>query len=192
LAVGLFAVPPSADSYRMLLTLPPVFILGAMGLDYLLNISGMEWEGAKRAYVLSTAGVLTAMLIMGVWLYYFDFAGKCRYGGGLVGRFASYLGVFARTVDENSEIYVLSDNEYFYGSHASSDFLSQHREITNVPEPMDVYEVRYGETIVANPARIDELQAWIDEHPGGELTKVYDCDNLILIAYQIPEKAFGP
>jgi hypothetical protein len=192
LAIGIFSIPPSADSYRMLMTLPPVFIMGAVGLDYLLTIVGLGWERSPQRYQFATAGVLTAMLVIGTWTYYFDFAGKCRYGGGQVGRFASYMGAFAGTVDENSDIYLLSDDAYFYGSHASADFLSKHRPITNYPDAMDSYEIKYGETIIASPPRMEEMLAWAEAHPGGSLTRLYDCENLILVAYQIPEKSFGP
>ncbi len=192
LAVGIFSIPPSADSYRMLMTIPPVFIMAAIGLDYLLTVIGLGHEDSRQANLISTAGILVAMFILGLKTYYFDFAGKCQYGGGEVGRFASYLGGYAGTVDQNADIYLLSDSIYFYGTHASTDFLSQHRPITNYPEAMDGYEIKYGETLIAIPPRIPELLTWAEEHPGGHLTRVYDCDKLILVAYQIPEKSFGP
>jgi hypothetical protein len=191
-AIGVFSIPPSADSYRMLMTLPPVIVMAAMGLDHLMNMMGFSWEKSPGTYIFSATGVMVAMSIIGVWTYYFDFAGNCRYGGGQVGRFASYLGGYAGTVDQNSDIYLLSDSIYFYGTHASTDFLSQHRPIANYPEAMDSYEIKYGETIVASPPRIPELLTWAEAHPGGSLTRLYDCDNLILVAYQIPEKSFGP
>ncbi len=191
-AVGIFATPPSSDSYRMLIALPPAFVMAAVGLDYLLYVSGVEWQSSKQAYILSATSILIVISIMGVTLYYFDFAGKCLFGGETAGRFASYLGVYAKTVDEDSKIFLLNDNYYFYGSHASVDFLSEHRMITNYPDPMDSYEVKYGETIIASPPRIEELLAWAEANPGGELTKEYDCENVILVSYKIPEKTFGP
>jgi hypothetical protein len=191
-AIGIFSIPPSADSYRMLMTIPPAFVMAAIGLDYLLTMIGLGWEKSPRTYAFASAGTIAAMLIIGIWTYYFDFAGKCRYGGGNVTRFASYMGAFAATVEPNSDIYLLSDSTFFYGSHGSADFLSRHRLITNHPETMDAYEIKYGETIIASPPRMEELLTWAEAHPGGSLTRVYDCENLILVAYQIPEQSFGP
>lgn len=192
IAVGIFSLPPNADSYRMLIALPPAFVMAAIGVDYLLSIYGIEWEKSRITYIYSAASILIAMSILGIWMYYFDFAGKCRYGGNLEARFASYLGVYAKTVEEDSAIYLLSDNIYFYGSHASADFLSEHREITNYPDPMGSYQVKYDETIIASPNRIEELLTWVGSNPGGIITTLYDCDRTILVSYKIPEKTFGP
>jgi 4-amino-4-deoxy-L-arabinose transferase-like glycosyltransferase len=192
LAIGIFALPPNADSYRMLAVLPPAFVIAAIGLDQFLEIAGFTWAAARRMYVTLAFAVILGVSVLSIWLYYDDFAGKCLYGGNLEARFASYLGVYAKTVDENSSIYLLSDDIFFYGSHASADFLSGGRSITNYDGPMDSYQVEYGETIIANPDRIPELLAWAEAHPGGKLITLSDCENVILVAYRIPEKSFEP
>jgi hypothetical protein len=192
LAVGIFSLPPTADSYRMLITLPPAFLIAAIGLDQMLEIAGFPWVTARRIYAALTLSVIFGISVLSIWMYYSDFVGKCRYGGNLEGRFASYLGVYAKTVDENSKIYLLSDPVFFYGSHASVDFLSGKKPIVNYGDSMDAYQVEYGETIIANPSRIDELLAWAKIHPGGQLTKLKDCERVILVSYKIPDKSFGP
>jgi hypothetical protein len=121
-----------------------------------------------------------------LWTYYGDFAGQCRYGGDSQSRFASYLGLYVKTIGNESSVYLLSDSVYFYGSHASTDFLSERRRINNVLEPIDILTPVSGETIIASPARIPELETWAHDHPGGELHYQYDCDNIILLAYQLP------
>ncbi len=191
-AISIFALPPSADSYRMLIVLPPVFLIAAIGLDQLLGIAGFQWLTTRKAYIALTVGIVLGIAILDIWTYYFDFAGKCRYSDNLEGRFASYLGSYAKTVDPNSKIYLLSDDIFFYGSHASTDFLSGSRPIINDKDPMDSYQVQSGETIIASPNRFDELLAWADAHPGGQLVKQNDCKKLILVAYKIPIKNFGP
>ena len=185
-SVGVFAIPPSADSYRMLMALPPAFIMAAIGLDQILELLGIGWKSARTAYTFSASAILVSLLIFNMWTYYGDFAGKCRFGGNLVGRFASYLGSYAKEVDSEYSIYLLSNDQYFYGSHASTDFLSQRREIINFPDSIDTLNPISGETIIASPDRIAELQAWAHAHPGGELHYRYDCENIILLAYQIP------
>ncbi len=185
-SVGIFAIPPSADSYRMLMALPSALVMAALGLDQVLELLGFGWKTSRNAYILSSSAVLVSLLIFNMWTYYGDFAGKCRFGGNLVGRFASYLGSYARGVDNELPIYLLSDGIYFYGSHASTDYLSERRTITNFPDPIDMLEPISGETIIANPERIPELEAWARLHPGGSLHYRYDCSNTILLAYQVP------
>ncbi|HNF94481.1 MAG TPA: hypothetical protein PLQ75_07525, partial [Anaerolineales bacterium] len=60
------------------------------------------------------------------------------------------------------------------------------RAIINVSDPVDTLNPVSGETIIANPDRIPELEAWARTHPGGQLNYRYDCDKTILLAYQVP------
>ena len=130
--------------------------------------------------------MLVSLLGFNLWTYFGDFGGQCRFGGTPSDRFASYLGSYVRTIDNESRVYLLSDADYFYGSHPSVDFLSQHRLIINFPEPVDTLASSAGETIIANPARIDELETWMHGHPGGTINYLYDCTRNILLAYRLP------
>ncbi len=186
LAIGIFATPPSADSYRILFIFPASLIMVAFGLDQTLELFGLGWESARRAYVLSVIGILFSLFLFNMGTYYGDFGGKCRYGENLVGRFASYLGNFVRTVESESPIYLLSNNSYFYGSHASVDFLSQKRPIVNFPGSLDTLNPVSGETIIASPDRIAELEAWVRIHPGGKIHYEYDCTTTIMMVYSLP------
>lgn len=186
LAVGLFAIPPSADSYRMLMAFPAALVMCAIGLDQILAVFGIGWQNSKQAYAFSISIVLLGLLILNAWTYFGDFAGQCRFGGNLAGRFASYLGSYVKTLESESSVYLLSDGQFFYGSHASTDFLSQNRPIINHSDPIDSLRAIHGETIIANPDRIKELEDWVRLHPGGKVHYVYDCQNTILMAYQIP------
>ncbi len=192
LAIGIFSIPPNSDGYRMLIVLPPALIMAAIGLDQVLSLFGVEWPHSSRAYIFLASSLMLAAAVINVSYYYLDFVGRCKYGDNLLTRFASYLGVYAGSVDKNSPIYLLSDQDYYYGSHPSVGFLSNQRPITNYPGPMDTYQIQYGETIIASPYRIDELKQWAAAHPGGKMDNVYDCQNEILASYQIPEKTFGP
>ncbi|MBE0682410.1 MAG: glycosyltransferase family 39 protein [Anaerolineales bacterium] len=185
-SIAIFATPPSADSYRMLMALPAAFIMATLGLDQILDLLGLGWKSARNAYVFVVSAILVSLFIFNLWTYYGDFAGRCRFGGNLVGRFASYLGGYAGTIDNELQVYLLSDSQYFYGSHASTDFLSERRKITNIPDSLDLFNPVSGETIIASPERIPELEAWARAHPGGQLNYRYDCDTTILLAYRVP------
>jgi hypothetical protein len=170
----------------MLMALPPAFIMAAVGLDQILELLGLGWNNTRFAYLFSTASILVSLLIFNVWTYFGDFAGQCRYGGNLEGRFASYLGIYVKTIENELPVYLLSNDIYFYGSHASTDFLSDRRSVTNFPDPIDMLNPVSGETIIATPDRIKELEDWARLHPGGQLHYRYDCQTTILAAYQVP------
>lgn len=186
LAIGIFSIPPSADSYRMLIVLPPALLMAGMAIDEIMEMIGVGWERHSKSYAFLVGALLICLAAFNLWAYYGDFVGQCRYGGNLAGRFASYLGQYAKTVDEGSQIYLLSDETFFYGSHASTDFLSGQKKITNVAGPVNTMPGVLGDTIVASPSRIAELETWIHEHPGGKTNYIRDCSNIILLGYKIP------
>jgi 4-amino-4-deoxy-L-arabinose transferase-like glycosyltransferase len=185
-SIAMFATPPSADSYRMLMALPAAFIMASLGLDQIFELLGLGVKTARTAYAISVSAILISLMAFNIWTYYGDFAGQCRFGGDLPGRFATYLGRYAKSIDNELPVYLLSDSLFFYGSHASTDFLSDKRRITNFSDSIDLLEPVSGETIIANPQRIEELEIWARAHPGGQLNYSYDCDNTILLAYRVP------
>ncbi len=185
-AIGVFAIPPTADSYRMLMTLPAAMLMAAIGLDYFLELMGIGWAKSRSGYVAVTSILLVSLLVTNVWTYFGDFAGRCLYGGASQDRFASYMGSYLGTVKREDTVYLLSNDVYFYGSHASVDFLSQRHTVKNFPEPVDEVDTAQAEIIIANPDRIDEMETWARAHPGGELRYFFDCKNLIMVAYQLP------
>lgn len=185
LAIGILSIPPSADSYRILIALPAALLLAAIALDALLESVGAGWKRAPGVYGFLTGGVLLSITIFGIWSYFGDFIGQCRYIDP-PSRFASYLGSSAASFEQGTPIYLLSNGTYFYGSHASATFLGDGRTITNLPDPIESWQPTSGGTVIANPDRIPELETWIQSHPGGQTKFVYDCDNLILLSYHLP------
>jgi hypothetical protein len=121
-----------------------------------------------------------------VWTYYIDFLGRCRFGGDIQTRFASYLGNYVHKAQSEEDIYLLSNDIFRYGTHSSVDFLTQKHPIINLPDPIVSQTFISGEIIISSPSRMDELRAWVREHPGGQLHVEYDCERPMLMAYQIP------
>ena len=185
LAIGIFSVPPSADSYRMLIVLTPALLLAALALDRILEIIGISWRANKPAYVFVTSILLICLAWINLSAYFIDYVGQCRYSGNLTSRFASYMGSYTKTINFGSPIYLLSDGTFKAGTHGSTDYLNDHRVIVNVDEPLDSWSPNSGDTIIASPDRIKELEAWMKTHPGGKPDYVFDCKNLILLAYTV-------
>lgn len=185
IAIGIFSIPVSADSYRMLIALPPAFLLAAIAVDEFLEAVGAGWNSLRRVYILVSTGLLICITIFSLWVYFGDFVGQCRYADN-TSRFASYLGTSAASLQTGSTIYLLSDDIYFFGSHPSASFLSAGRTIKNMADPVSGWQGVTGDTLVANPNRITELETWIKTNPGGQANFVYDCNNLILLSYRLP------
>jgi 4-amino-4-deoxy-L-arabinose transferase-like glycosyltransferase len=186
LAVGIFSVPPSADSYRMLIALPAAILLAAVGLERLIQVITPWGTGLAAARVLWVAGLLTATLVLNLRTYFMDFAAQCRYGGDPQTRFASYLGNYLRTQDRVATLYLLSDGIFRHGTHSSVDFLSRNRPVQNWDAPLADLAPAPGSVIIANPNRAEELKTWTHAHPGGRLHEEVDCQNLMLLAYEMP------
>jgi 4-amino-4-deoxy-L-arabinose transferase-like glycosyltransferase len=185
-AIGIFAIPESADSYRVLVALPAAILLAAVGFREALVVLGLDAPGRRLARSGLVATVLVAALKLNVRTYVFDFAQRCRFGLDMPTRFASYLGNYLRGFQPDHTVYLLSDENTFYGSHVSVDFLSNDFPVTNVPDPAASLSLRPNMTVIAYPDRMDELRAWAAEHPGGTLRWEYDCDQPMLLAYHMP------
>jgi len=186
-AVGIFAIPPSGDTYRMLTAFPAAVLMAAIGLEAILDAIRMAWERRRAGYVVFTSLVLASLIATNLWTYFGEFAGHCLYADNTVGRFASYMGSYAATLDPQTSIYLLSNDIYRYGTHASTDFLSGSHPITNVPASIDTLTIKPDESIIANPDRFSELEDWASTtHSGGQLHYFYDCSKVIMVVYQIP------
>jgi hypothetical protein len=186
LAIGLFSIPISADSYRVLMILPAAMLMAAIGLDAIFESVGIGWNRRRLAYTASAAFLMINLFIFNQWTYFVDFAEKCRYGGDIQTRFASYMGTFLTTVEPGANIFLLSNEVFRYGTHPSTDFLSGGKPVTNVPDSIDSASPVTGDVLIANPDRVQELLAWIHDHPGGKLEPYYDCKTLLLLAYHVP------
>ena len=186
-AVGIFAIPPSGDTYRMLTAFPAAVLMAAIGLEAILDVIRLAWERRRAGYVVFTSLVLVSFIATNLWTYFGEFAGRCLYADNTVGRFASYMGSYAATLDPQTSIYLLSNDIYRYGTHASTDFLSGSHPITNVPAAINTVTIKPDESIIADPDRFSELEDWaLTTHSGGQLRYFYDCSKVIMVVYQIP------
>jgi hypothetical protein len=185
-SIGVFSIPPSADSYRMLFALPGALLLAAVGAEQVLKLLVPESIGRLVPHPTILALGLAGILALNLRAYFFDFAAQCRYGTDPQTRFASYLGQDLRAYNRETTIYLLSDDVFRYGTHSSVDFLSRGLPVTNWDEPMDALTPVPDSVILASPSRADELEAWAVAHPGGQSHLAFDCQNLMLRAYRLP------
>jgi len=185
-AIGLTAIPPSADSYRMLTALPAAMLLAGVGLEELVRVLSLPGPTGARLRVALSGLLLVAISILNLKTYFVDFAGRCRYGGDPQTRFASYLGEYLSLLDRSADVFLLSDEVFQYGTHGSVDFLSGGLEVQNFPNHVEGLRIAPGLVVIAAPPRINELREWIEDHPGGTPLLEYDCSDPILMGYRLP------
>jgi hypothetical protein len=186
-SIGLFSIPPSADSYRVLMALPAALVMAGLGLDRLLTAAAPPVNRARQwAWAGLASFVLAGLLAINVWTYVVDFSGRCRYGGDPQTRFASYLGRYLAELERDTTVTLLSDEVFRYGTHASVDFLSNDFPVTNVAGPAASLALEPHSAVIAPATRANELTLWAAQHPGGALHHEYDCSILMMLVYRTP------
>lgn len=186
-AIGLFAIPPSADSYRMLAALPAAVLLAAVGLQQVFQPI-LFTSHATPLMRYAAAGLL--LLTIGAYntrAYFNVIVFNCAFGGDPQTRFSSYLGRYLKQIDREEAVYLLSTPNIWYGVNPSVDFLSGGRPVENWDASLsEAGWVTTGVILVAPPERADELREWSAGRPGGQWHSEYDCDDLVLLAYRAP------
>lgn len=185
-AIGLTAIPPAADSYRMLIALPAAILLAAVGLDEFLKVIALSNAVGRKGRAVIAGLVVVSVAVLNLKSYFIDFVSKCRYGGDQQTRFASYLGNYLRLVDRSAAVYLLNDEIFRYGTHSSVDFLSGDLPVVNVSARADDLDAGPNMVVIAVPTRVKELRDWAAENPGGKLDLQFDCSNPMLMGYRLP------
>ncbi len=186
IAIGVFSLPPSSDSYRMLMAFPAAMIMAAIGLDLIVRALTASARKPQVAEIGLAALVLLAITSYNARSYYIDFLQQCRFGGDTSTRFASYLGKYLSTLDRETTVYLLSNDGLRYGTHPSVDFLSKSLPVKNVDGPAANIRPDIDTVVIAISPRAEELREWTRSNPGGKLHQEFDCGNLMLLAYQLP------
>ena len=185
-AIGLTAIPPSADSYRMLIALPAATLLAGVGIEELVRVLALPGAAGAKARVAMSGLLLIAIATLNLKTYFVDFSGRCRYGGDPQTRFASYLGEYLSLLNRSGEVFLLSDEVFQYGTHGSVDFLSGGVAVQNFPNHVEGLRIAPNMVVVASPTRIEELREWVEDNPGGVADLEYDCSEPMLMGYRFP------
>lgn len=182
-AVGVFALPPTADSYRMLAALPAAFIMAGLALDQVLET---VWHQQPWMRGVVATSVVLGILVFNLRIYYSDFILNCRFDGAPSSRFASYVGNYLRDLPAGP-VYLLSDGDFRQGQHGAMEFLSGGRVVENLDAPVAEREFASGTVLLAPPTRTAELRAWVTTRFGeAPLAIETDCARPLLAAFAVP------
>ena len=184
LSIAVFAIPASADSYRMLMALPPILILTALGWKLIIRLIRRIIRH-RYVPVISTSLIIFLIAFVNLKTYFFDFIAGCRYlEGSLRGRGVSLIGDLLRGQSPFTKAYFLGSDEYQYGLHSSLDYLAGEVEIKNMLTPFRPVADRGNLIFIIIPSREPELELVKRFAPSGKTYRVFDCSRLSFIAYR--------
>jgi hypothetical protein len=188
IAIGAFAIPPAADSYRLLMALPAICILAALGWAHIISLAERLAKLHWRMALSATMVMVLLVSALNLKTYYIDFGRSCLYGGEYsAARQVSWLGDYLRTQPAFDQAYLLGDEKFSYGIYPSLDYLSGSIPMTNLPQqPFVVPENIHGSTIfIIVPSRESERVSVETFIPGGQFTRISDCGKLMFLAYRV-------
>jgi hypothetical protein len=184
--IGFFALPPSADSYRMIAAFPAVMICAALGIDALFGALGLNLPSRARALVLVASLLFLPVAAVNLHGYFGRFAGRCLFWGDPASRIPSHLGRHLSAVPPDLVVFLLSDESLRQGANPSLDFLSGGRIVRDWSAPAWTLEPGRDVLLVAAPSRVPELELWARENPGGSIERRYECQKLLFATYRPP------
>ena len=185
LSIGIFAIPPSADSYRLLMILPAMVILAGLGWKKIAQLLGDATAGGHTGYLNWTAVLLITALILNMKTYFIDFARSCRYlSGDITGRGPSLIGEYLRKEYPFDQAYFLGNDDYRYGISPALNYLSGEVPVENIPGLFQNTDKRGSLVFIIIPSRQNELITLKQYAPGGKVTRISDCGELAFIGYK--------
>jgi 4-amino-4-deoxy-L-arabinose transferase-like glycosyltransferase len=179
--------PPS--SQRLVLAIPAVVLLVALGLEQPVHLAGRILLLDRKWQNLALALLLLAVAVGSVHYYFVEFSPEHRYGS-INGETATRIGYYLRDLEGNYQAHFFGAPR-IYWNFGSMTFLAPGVAGQDVLEPLtappDRGEPGIGQVFVFLPERIPELP-WVQQaYPQGHLLEFYDPDGrLQFIAYQVP------
>ena len=185
-AIGVFSIPPTADSYRLLMVLPAMCILAALGWAHIISLAERLAKAPWRMVVLSSTVMLMLVAALNLKIYFIDFGRSCLYGGpDLSTRKGSLLGDYLHAQPAFEQGYLLEVDNFYYPTHLSIDYLSGSIPLINLPQPFVVPDA-HGSTLFIIPASRESERVEVSKlAPDGQFTRITDCGELMFLAYRI-------
>lgn len=176
-AIGIFAIPPESDGYRLLLVFPA-----------LAAIIGQAWKIILKIQLLKNFAIMVIILIsmINLKIYFIDFVGKCHYMAGFEpDRRWSYIGKFLAGNPYIRYVYLQADEaKHLYGAHPSVDFLSYSKPV-NVQNRFIESQDKGWHVFFISPRNEIYLPMYQAKYPNGSLEVITDCNKTTLYVYKV-------
>lgn len=186
LSIAVFVIPPSADSYRLVMALSAMMILAGCGWKRLITLIHPGRLITARSVPAWTVALLCLSALIDLKTYFVDFAKGCRYiNGELRGRRSTYIGEYLKREQPFDHAYLLGNEYYRTGIHPSLDYLSGNAPVQDIFEPFVAVPQRGSLVFIIIPSRAEELKVIKTFADEGEVTRVADCNRLSFIGYRV-------
>jgi hypothetical protein len=184
-SIAFFAIPPSADSYRLFMVLPAMCVLAALGWAHITSLAKRLANVQQKTIVAWTVVLILLVAAINLKTYYVDFGRSCRYDGpDFSARRASLLGDYLHSVPAFDHAFLLNDT-FSYGVFPSTDYLSGSIPMANLPAPFVMPDTHGSTLFILVPSREADRVILSQIAPGGTSTRITDCGNLMFLAYRV-------
>jgi 4-amino-4-deoxy-L-arabinose transferase-like glycosyltransferase len=190
---GAALVSPAESAYRVLMVLPAVASLAALGAVELVRLPLRAGVYGSRVAAGSLLGF--ALLVGGfnVNYYFREFMTTCRYEEGLT-RIASRVGSYLGTLDRGYVAYAYGAPRFYYGVHPSVDFLSRQLPVLPMDELGKPFATAVpgglasagGVVFLFAPEREELREQVRSRFPGGQDLELRDCGETVMQVYRLP------
>lgn len=185
-ALAVFTIPVSTYPYRLLVILPIVLTIVALGIDWLATFMRVP-----RYAQVAVAVVVGVIAFLNVSIYHTELATVCRYGGD---RKTEQAGVLARYTAQQARGYErvvvlgMPPDGFYYGPWRSPEYLNPTVTFLNLADaPINDTWVSEGDVwFVAVPERKDELlQYQVQYAQAAEILPIEQCGEALLYVLKI-------
>ncbi len=179
--------PPS--SMRLIIAAPALALIAAWGLRHLTEMAGALFGASDRRRGTAAAAAIVVACLINVHFYFSVYTPK-RVFGNPDAEIATVL-AGRLDVDDPRPVYLFGP-PLLYWEFGTIRFLMPEVDGRDVPpkgeQPSFVFDVSRGARLVAMSERLDELEAFIGQHPGGvESTTRSTVDGrLLYVLYDLP------
>jgi 4-amino-4-deoxy-L-arabinose transferase-like glycosyltransferase len=184
--------PPS--SQRLVLAIPPVALLVALGAERTLALAARVLGASQRAQRLALAAAILALCAFSIRTYVWHYTPQRIYGGEN-GRVATRLAIHLRERADGGQVYFFGPPRIYY-SFGAIRFLARDvpgRDVVDtVQGPLDIVDPSRPAIFVFLPERAGEL-TWVkDVYPGGQVQTFRTGERTDFVAYTVDPTAASP
>jgi 4-amino-4-deoxy-L-arabinose transferase-like glycosyltransferase len=183
---GALIVNPAGNSYRIMIVFPVVCLFVALAWDKLMELGVGAYSANRIVHIAPSVVFIGLFTFLNLKTYFIDYGPTCSYEDTNT-RLASHIAFYINDLDSEYVPYLVTSPRMHANTYRSFEFLVGDTEVT------DIIDVLTGPPTFINqnqPAaffftaeREGELGYIRDYMPGGTVDQVYDCGNLVMIAY---------
>ncbi len=187
---GALVINPRVNSYRILIVFPVVCLFVALAWDKLMELGVGAFTDNRIVRIAPSAVLIALFSFLNLKAYFIDYAPNCSYEDTNT-QMASHLGYYINELGPDYAPYLVTYPRLHSTTYRSFEFLvGTTIKVNDIVDPLTgpptFIEPNSKAAFFFTVERENELSYIQDYMPGGKVDRVYDCENLVMIAYVIP------